>query len=411
MIFLGVILILLMFLSFLFFIASAIGLFVYVVNSIFNKLKLSKFKFNRSLFKKLLLSAVIFFVLFIGAGVIADEFSYLETDSTPAASTIDEEDNDGIEDTAENETKDKESNKGVVNDSAAKSDKKTSEKTNKVQEEQTKPNKNISKSKGKNKPKGDLEVHFIDVGQADAALISFDNHHILIDAGDWRGKEVVGYLKQVGVKKVDLIVGSHPHADHIGQIDQVIEQFPVEEVWMTGNEATSQIFLEVMQLIDEKGIGYDEPRSGDTYKIGDLKMDILSPENLTGNLNNDSIVMKLTYGKVSFLFTGDIEKSAENHIVNSGHDISATVLKVSHHGSDTSSTKSFLNKVKPQVAVISVGESSKYGHPDKETLNNLNKMGVELYATKSNGTIIATTNGNKLTITVEREGKVTAGKK
>src|SRR5690625_848420 len=149
MIFLGVILILLMFLSFLFFIASAIGLFVYVVNSIFNKLKLSKFKFNRSLFKKLLLSAVIFFVLFIGAGVIADEFGYLETDSTPAASTIDEEDNDGIEDTAENETKDKESNKGVVNDSAAKSYKKTSEKTNKVQEEQTKPNKNISKSKGK----------------------------------------------------------------------------------------------------------------------------------------------------------------------------------------------------------------------------------------------------------------------
>src|SRR5690625_1065439 len=168
-----------------------------------------------------------------------------------------------------------------------------------------------TEEKQSNKKLSGMKVHFIDVGQADAALIQFNDRAILIDSGDWNGNQTVNYLNELGVKRLDLIVGSHPHADHIGQIDKVINEVEVDEVWMSGGTTTSQVFQRVLTAIDQNDIGYDEPRAGDSFKIGDLKIHILSPTSITGNLNDDSIVMKLTYGEISFLFTGDAETPAE----------------------------------------------------------------------------------------------------
>lgn len=254
-----------------------------------------------------------------------------------------------------------------------------------------------------------MTVHFIEVGQADAALIQYDNYSILIDSGDWNGNETVAYLKKQGVEKLDLIVGSHPHSDHIGQFDKVMENFKVDEAWMTGGVATTQVFERVITAIETKNVGYEEPRTGDTYEMGDLKIDILSPKSITGNLNDDSIVMKLTYGDVSFLFTGDAEKPAEAKMVSSGSDLSATILKTGHHGSDTSTTQAFLDKVNPEVAIISVSEKSRYNHPNKTVLDRLNAFGLDLYATKTHGNIVINTDGKTYNISKDRDGTITAG--
>src|SRR5699024_5884901 len=169
------------------------------------------------------------------------------------------------------------------------------------------------------------------------------------------------------------------------------DAFPVDEVWMSGGETTSNVFGRVMTAIDQKGIGYDEPRAGDNYTIGNLKIDILSPSSLTGNLNDDSIVMKLTYGGISFLFTGDAESPAESSMVNSGQMLQSTILKVGHHGSDTSSTEAFVNAVDPKTAIISVGENSQYNHPNESVIDRYTKKDIDLYATSAHGTIIVTT--------------------
>src|SRR5699024_2600916 len=263
----------------------------------------------------------------------------------------------------------------------------------------------------KQKTYSPLRVHFIDVGQADAALIETNEQAILVDAGDWRGNEVVPYIQQQGIEELDIVIGSHEHADHIGQMDKVLNNFEVKEVWLTGNQTTSQVFERVLRTIDEKGISFDEPRAGDRYKIGDMTIDIISPYQLTGNLNNDSIVMKVTYGSISFLFTGDAEREAENRIVSSGQNIEAEILKVGHHGSDTSTTAPFLQKVNPKVAIISVGENSQYGHPNQSVIDRIKAQGIELYATKSHGNIIVTTDGNTYDVKTTRSGKVEAGSK
>lgn len=254
-----------------------------------------------------------------------------------------------------------------------------------------------------------MQVDFIDVGQADAALIQYDEYTILIDSGDWNGNETVTYLKDKGVNKIDLMVGSHPHSDHIGQFDKVIENFEVGEVWMAGGIATTQVFERVMTAIDNKDIDYEEPRTGDHYEIGELVIDILSPESITGNLNDDSIVMKLTYGDVTFLFTGDAETPAEKKMVSSGKDLSSTILKAGHHGSDTSTTQAFLDKVDPEVVIISAAEKSRYNHPNKTVLDRLNAKDLKLYATKTHGNIVINTDGKTYEVSKDREGEVIAG--
>lgn len=374
------------------FIVSSVGLVGYGVNQLFNKLRLPSRKFKYPVFKILTTTIIASFIVFLVSSFTADELGYLAAEDKEAEveEVIAEKE---IEEEAESVPEEKEA------------------KEEKEKEKKGKPKKKKEKKQTKQKTYSPLRVHFIDVGQADAALIETNEQAILVDAGDWQGNEVVPYIQQQGIEELDIVIGSHEHADHIGQMDKVLNNFVVKEVWLTGNQTTSQVFERVLRAIDENGIGFDEPRAGDRYKIGDMTIDIISPHQLTGNLNNDSIVMKITYGSISFLFTGDAEREAENRIVSSGQNIEAEILKVGHHGSDTSTTAPFLQKVNPKVAIISVGESSQYGHPDQSVIDRIKAQGIELYATKSHGNIIVTTDGSTYDVKTTRSGKVEAGNK
>lgn len=250
---------------------------------------------------------------------------------------------------------------------------------------------------------GMLSVHFIDVGSADAMLIEYtddeEQYHILIDSGDWNSRATVDYLKQLKIPSLDIIIGTHPHADHIGQIDKIIEQFDVGEVWMSGIVSTSQVFERVIDAIALHEVGYHEPRAGEIYDIGPLIMEIVHPKTIGKNMNNGSISTKLTYGDISFLFTGDAEASAENEMIARGHNLNATILKLGHHGSNTSTTPNFLAAVSPDVGVITVGKNDRYGHPDKEVLDRVHGSGIDLYSTATDGTIIIKTDGQTYDIT------------
>lgn len=254
-----------------------------------------------------------------------------------------------------------------------------------------------------------LEVHFIDVGQGDAILMRTDETTILVDAGDWKGEEVVPYLKSQGVDTIDLAIGTHEHADHIGQLDDVLTHFHVEEVWLSGNEHTSQTYERVLRLIYEKDVVYHEPHAGETYDIKDIVLEVYNPSELTGQYNNDSIVVKAVYGDVSFMLTGDVEKKAEDEMLHSGDDLNATILKVAHHGSNTSSTEPFVKAVNPKVAIMSYGEDNSYYHPHQSVLDTFDRMGVEMYGTAAHGTIIVRTDGDAYHIETEKDGVVTQG--
>lgn len=254
-----------------------------------------------------------------------------------------------------------------------------------------------------------LKVHFIDVGQADAAYLEYsdagESYSILIDSGDWNSDAAVNYLHHLGVKHIDLVVGSHPHADHIGQIDAIIEQFQVDEVWMSGDTASSQVFERVLDAIIDYDVGYHEPRAGEQFEIGKLHIDVVSPSSVNNDLNNGSIVMNVTYGSASFLFTGDAEKEAEAAILSRDEKITADILKVGHHGSDTSSTANFIAAINPKISVISVGKNS-YGHPSATVVSRLQEVGSDVYTTQEHGTVIVETDGENYSVTTKSDGNV-----
>lgn len=255
-----------------------------------------------------------------------------------------------------------------------------------------------------------MSVHFIDVGQADSAYIEFDDYNVLIDAGDWSGDEVVPYLKEQEVESLDLVIGSHEHADHIGQMDKVLEEFEVKEVWMPGNEHATKTYYRVLDAIMNSEANYEEPRAGEIYEMGDVVLEVLNPYELTGDYNNDSIVLKVTYDDVSFLFTGDAEIQAEKEMINEWNEkLSSTVLKAGHHGSETSSTKKFLELVDPSVTVLSYGIGNDYKHPHSVVLDRLEQVNTDVYSTASHGNIIITTDGKNIHVETERERKVIPG--
>lgn len=255
-----------------------------------------------------------------------------------------------------------------------------------------------------------LEIHFIDVGQADSILVKEEKANILIDAGDWTGDEVVPYLEEQNIEELDLVIGTHEHADHIGQLDEVINEFPVQEVWMPGNIHSSNIYERVIESIAESDANYVEVRAGEEYDLGNISIDVLSPFELTGDYNNDSIVFKMKYGNVSFLFTGDAEISAEQKLVTEWRsDLSADVLKVGHHGSDTSTSQGFVELVRPSVSIIQAGKDNEYHHPHKAVLKRLENIGSSVYATFTHGNIILTTDGESYHVETEKDGNVVPG--
>ena len=244
-----------------------------------------------------------------------------------------------------------------------------------------------------------LAVHFIDVGQGDSILAESDGHYMLIDAGENdQAGTVVSYLKAEGVTKLDYVIGTHPHSDHIGGLDKVIDTFPVDKVLLPPVEHTTRTFEDVLDSIASRGLKITKPAPGDSYDLGNASFTILSPVKDYGNdLNNWSVGIRLTYGDNSFVMCGDAENQAEEDIVNSGAMLKADVLKAGHHGSSTSTSDAFLKKVSPSWVVIQCGKGNSYGHPHKETMEKLKKAGCQVLRTDEEGTITAFSDGKTIT--------------
>lgn len=245
----------------------------------------------------------------------------------------------------------------------------------------------------------EFKVHFLNVGQDDSTLITCGEHAMLIDAGGNNDVEpVLNYIQnKQGLTHLDYVIGTHPHEDHIGGLDAVINSVSVDTVMLPDVTTNTQTFMDVLTAIDNNGLSITIPSPGQTYSLGDASFTILAPVKEYGDdLNNWSIALKLTYGDTSFLFTGDAESDAEKDIVDNGIDISADVFKVGHHGSDTSNSDYLLDAVKPSYSVISCGRDNSYGHPNKNALNRLQAHGTQIFRTDGQGTIVASTDGNTI---------------
>lgn len=258
-------------------------------------------------------------------------------------------------------------------------------------------------TENKESKNGEVVVKFLDVGQADSILVQSNGVNMLIDAGTNKaGATVVKDLKDLGVTKIDYLIGTHPHEDHIGGMDDVIKNFDIGTIFMPKIQTNTKTFEDVLDAIASKNLKVTSPEVGYTYNVGDAKCEIMSigsgENEEKSNLNLSSIVIRMTYGTQSFLFMGDAETENES----SRTWPQTTVLKVGHHGSNTSSSQKFLNEVKPEIAVISVGTGNMYGHPKQTTLNKLTKIGAKIYRTDENGTVTITIDGKTCTVTMEK---------
>lgn len=249
----------------------------------------------------------------------------------------------------------------------------------------------------------DVVVKFFDVGQADSILVQSAGVNMLIDAGtNNMGNTVVQNLKDLGITKIDYLVGTHPHEDHIGGMDDVINNFEIGTIYMPKVQTNTKTFEDVLDAISNKGLTITTPEVGYVFEVGNTKCEVMCAGTGTteenSNLNLSSIVIRMVYGEESFLFMGDAEEKNES----SRQWSQTTVLKVGHHGSDTSSSESFLNQVKPEISVISVGINNTYGHPKKTTLDKLNALETSIYRTDQNGTITITCDGTNCVVTTEK---------
>lgn len=262
----------------------------------------------------------------------------------------------------------------------------------------------LEKATGEEIIQGGLTVHYIDVGQGDSTLLEFDGFAMLIDAGNWNSTEAVDYLKQQGIQNIDIVIGTHPDADHIGQLAQVVGEFEVAEVWMSGNTSSSNTFLNALQAIEASGSDYVEPRSGDRFDVGSMEIEVLYPDEITGAANEESVSLRITYGDVRFVFTGDAGVKEEQEMIDSGMDLEAEILHLGHHGSNTSTSTAFLKAVAPKVAIYSAGADNSYGHPHAEVIAATENEGAEVFGTDVNGTILVQTDGKSYSVKTQQEG-------
>jgi competence protein ComEC len=249
---------------------------------------------------------------------------------------------------------------------------------------------------------GTVRVDMLDVGQGDGVLIRTPAKTILIDASEGEAR-VASQLKAIGVAALDLVVATHPHADHIGGMDDVVEAFPIKLYLDNGLPHTTQTYLKLMSLIETKGVSYRAAVVGTVFNLDmGVKFEVLFPSgtpltNTRSDLNSNSVVTRLTYGTTCFLFTGDSEEPTEQALLRAGIG-HCDVLKVAHHGSNHSSTPAFLSAVSPSIALISVGTGNRYGHPGEETMARLSSSGATIYRTDQSGPVTAISDGKKVTV-------------
>jgi len=249
---------------------------------------------------------------------------------------------------------------------------------------------------------GTMQVHFIDVGQGDSALIvTPEGKNILVDAGtNSSEKDLKFYLDSQDVKEIEYAVMTHPHEDHIGGADMVINTYDVKNVIMPDITHDSATFERMLEAIDNNNVNLHTSEIGDVYTVGDVSFKILAPVNAKySNLNDYSVVIRVDYGGTSFMFTGDAEKLSEKEMLNehNASEFVCDVLKVGHHGSTTSTSKEFLSAVNPTAAIISCGTGNTYGHPHRETINSLVDEGAEIYRIDQLGTIVFKADGAEVT--------------
>ena len=248
----------------------------------------------------------------------------------------------------------------------------------------------------------DMKVHFIDVDQGDSTFIELPNGEaMLIDAGETdQADKVVTYIYSQGYDTIDYVVATHAHSDHIGGLPVVLDSFNIENFYMTSAVATTSIYEDMLNAVDESGAAVHDVMAGDViYNEANLLIEVVAPKEIDyDEQNNNSVVIKLTYGDDKFLFTGDAEKSEEDGIWT---NIKCDVLKVGHHGSDGSSSSNFLKKVEPSYAVISCGLHNSYGHPTSDVLKRLDDRNIDVYRTDIQGTIIFTSNGKDISVNVK----------
>lgn len=244
-----------------------------------------------------------------------------------------------------------------------------------------------------------LDVYFLDVGQGDATLLQCDGHNMLIDCGpEDSGTKIQLFLKKHDVEKLDYLILTHPDADHIGGADVIITKFDIDNIFMLDYPKDSKAYLNLMDAISYKGYFWQQPEITSEYSLGAAYFTILGPLTYYDDVNNSSIITKVTYGKNRLLFTGDCQEAGESDLVMAGYDILADIYKAGHHGSHTSSSEWFVDMVNPSAAVISCGRDNSYGHPHEEVLNIFNNRGISILRTDTMGTIHASCDGETIEI-------------
>lgn len=249
-----------------------------------------------------------------------------------------------------------------------------------------------------NEVTSDLQIYYFDVGQADSILILNNDTAMLIDAGNNAdGPLLVDYIKnKLKINKIDIVVGTHPHEDHIGGIDDIINNFDIEDIYLPEVITTTKTFEDMITAIENKDLAISIPEKGERFKLGEADFEVIYTGTNDKDLNATSIIINMLYGEKTYLFTGDTTEEVEDTILNQNIDID--VLKVAHHGSRYSSSYEFLKIATPEYAIVSVGEENSYEHPHQEAINRIKKHTNNIYMTKDVGTILLTSDGKEIEI-------------